>query len=351
MRTPISPYLRWLGRLALFAGVALLASALLLPMLRIHTLDAALPEAAAKFQGFATHPDRPNAVVLGSSVVRHHMVPAVFDSITGLTWYNGGLSASFPPEALLVAEEFIAGVAPGSVTTVVVDVLPSNAPAWENAGTLRAAFPISVAEMARRVFHARSLDDGRTAVETWMTHVLHFARHQDALAAAVPEKELAARGYAQLTEEENPGPWISAEHAKLLNQPDSVLAIIRATSADFRFRETAEDPTTGWTCDRRTDEAIARMQSLLDAAAAKDIHLIFHFQKLWDTNGCVYFAARKAFGPCHVTESMGWPAAGDTLTANDCFDPAHLAPSGAEKWSRYAAEKIQAARACRGSDI
>jgi hypothetical protein len=351
MRISTSPLLRFLGRLALFAGVVLLVSALLLPMLRIHELDAALPEAAAKFQGFASHPDRPNAVVLGSSVVRHHMVPAVFDSITGLTWYNGGLSASFPPEAFLVAEEFIAGVPEGSVSTLVVDVLPSNAPAWENAGTLRAAFPVTFAEMVRRVRFAPSFDEGRIAVHTWVTHVLDFARHRDAIAAAVPEKELAARGFAPLTEADNPGPWIMAERQKLLDHPDSVLSVIRATADDFRVRETSEDPTTGWTCDRRTDEAIARMQSLLDAAAAKNIHLIFHFQKLWDTNGCVYFAARKAFGPCHVTESMGWPAAGDTLTADDCFDPAHLAPSGAVKWSRYAAERIQAARACKGSDI
>lgn len=56
MRISTSPLLRFLGRLALFAGVVLLVSALLLPMLRIHELDAALPEAAAKFQGFASTP-------------------------------------------------------------------------------------------------------------------------------------------------------------------------------------------------------------------------------------------------------------------------------------------------------
>jgi hypothetical protein len=347
MRTSTSPLLRWLGRLALFAGVVLLVSALVLPMLRIHDLDAALPEAAAKFQGFTTHPDQPNAIVLGSSVVRHHVVPAVFDSLTGLTWYNGGLSASFPPEAFLVAEEFIAGVEPGRVKVLVVDVLPSNAPAWENAGTLRAAFPVTFAEMTRRVRYASTFDEARIAVHTWVTHVLDFARHQDAVDAAVPPAELAARGFAPLTEADNPGPWILAERARLLAAPDSVLNVIRSTSADFRFRAQSETPTSGWTCDRRTDEAIARMRSLIDAGEAKGMRVIFHFQKLWDTNGCVYFRAQEAFGPCHVTESMGWPGEADSLSVADCFDPAHLGPDGAMKWSRHAAARVAEALACK----
>ena len=83
-----------------------------------------------------------------------------------------------------------------------------------------------------------------------------------------------------------------------------------------------------------------RMRELISLAEKREITLVFSFQKLWTTNGCLFFEARTEWGEDHVIQLMGNSDTASMTKRQHWYDQAHLTGSGAALISAQLADKI-----------
>ena len=315
----------------------------------IHSADQAVPEFC--LSDMAARTDAPvNAAIIGSSVVRHHFRTDILDSLTGLTWHNLGISASFAPESYALAEAFLESKAADGLKLLVLDVTPFEAPHWENAQTLRRTWYMSVSEWWRcmRMLEWRkkpelALERAGLFTAGSFTRWIDWTRseawesrrgrsHPDAIYGWVPLDTTAERHDA-----------LKWSRIQFLEKPGEWMELLRSTEQDFDFRVDQDPPAVGgWTCPRgELDYHLAKMEDLREQAAARGIRCVFLFQMLWGTNGCLYFEAVEKWGNRDVLELMGTPEEAIHLRENQ-YDDVHLTPSGATVVSRLLARKLQA---------
>ena len=315
----------------------------------IHSAERAVPEFRVSDMA-ERHDPRPDAAIIGSSVVRHHFRTDVLDSLTGMTWHNLGISASFAPESYALAEAFLNSEAADGNELLVVDITPFEAPHWENAKSLRRTWYMSWGEWWRclgmldwagapleSLERATLFSTGRITrfVDGFRPEALNrWSRgaHPDAIQGWVPLDTTAER-YDALK-------W---SRSRFLERPREWLEQLRATESDFDFRAGQNPPVvSGWTCPRRElDYHLAKMEDLRERAEARGIRCVFLFQMLWGTNGCLYFEAVEKWGDRDVLELMGTPEEVLRLRQHQ-YDDVHLTPSGARVVSSLLARKLMA---------
>lgn len=335
----LQPIRRFLLRGLTFFGVLALGGWALGKLRGIHDLPSAWPEVAAKWTA-ALQAERPvNAVLLGSSVVRHHFDPVVLDSVTqpaGWRWHNLGISASFPPESYAVARALLEAPGAKDLELVVLDVLPLESPHLENAGALRRSACMDVPTWMD-MMRVSSGDLAQQATWTLLgiTHLLDGWR-VNLGSNQLPNPD-GPRGFLPLDTLEVRWDALRYTREQFLQDPTARLQQLADEAADFDYRMGGEvaNPCVGWTCPQ---ELIAwhldQMHELNAIAHDRGIHLVYSFQKLWETNGCLYLAALAEFGPEHVIQLMG---ARDRIPLNRqayWYDGAHLTAAGAERISR-----------------
>jgi hypothetical protein len=325
------------------------ASWLANPVTGVHETARAVPEFDALLQEAAGR-DGVDAVVIGSSVVRHHFRTDVLDAETPWTWHNLGLSASFPPESYALAEAFLASPAADSVALLVLDILPFEAPHAENAKHLRRTWYMDAGELASCLSalpwgsdFPRAWATGQTFLTSALTHAIGWLRPEAWSAPARPALVGRVAGWSPLDTLEPRSDALHWAREDFLKQPTERLTGLRAEAADFDFRASgaAPDPCVHWTCP--PEELAYHLQRMADvraAAAARGIRCVFLFQMLWGTNGCLYFEARDRWGAGEVIELMGSnPGAGLHVRPHH-YDGAHLTPSGATFISQALATRL-----------
>lgn len=305
----------------------------------IHNLQSAWPDVAAKWTAALQAEPPVNAILLGSSVVRHHFDPVVLDSVTqgaGWHWHNLGISASFPPEAYAVAKSLLQSPEADRLDLVVLDLLPLEQPHLENAGTLRRSACMDLTTWKNMMRISRG-DFARQATWTLLgiTHLLDGWRintptpHQPHLDGQ--------RGFLPLDTLEVRWDALRMSRERFLEDPVAQLQQLADEAADFDYRMGGQvvDPCAGWNCP---PEVIAwhldRMRELSTIAQHRGIRLVYSFQKLWETNGCLYHAAVAEFGSNHVIQLMGACNQTPLDRQSYWYDGAHLTPAGAERISR-----------------
>lgn len=324
------------------------------PATGIHDTARAVPEYDALLREAADRGDV-NAVIIGSSVVRHHFRPDVLDAETPWTWHNLGLSASFPPESYALAEAFLASEAADSATLMVVDILPFEAPHAENAKHLRRTWYMDAGELAACLSalpwgsdFPRAWATGQTFLTSALTHAIGWLRPEAWSAPSHPALGNRIAGWTPLDTLESRSDALHWAREDFLKQPAERLAGLRAEAADFDFRASgaAPDPCVYWTCPpAEITYHLERMADLREAAAARGIRCVFLFQMLWATNGCLYFEAVNRWGPEAVIELMGSDPGAALHAAANHYDATHLTPSGATLISRALAGRLNPALA------
>lgn len=342
-----SPPCAFAIRSAAFFAFAVALGALLAWARGVHELDRAWPEFAEKLERVSATDPPLNAVVLGSSVVRHHFVPSVLDSCTaplGLRWFNLGLSASFPPESYALAERALESEEATKWRLVVMDVMPLEPPHWENIGTLRRAAAMDVRTTLQLLPTAvENPEAAGVYLATALTRAMDGFRFLEDAGQHVGSMDAERRGYAPL--DTTKVRWDALRHSRdeFLKNPAALLLDWQAEGADFDYRASgrASDPNVGWNCPPAELEwHMKRFAALQDLAQTRGIHLVFLFQKLWGTNGCLYFEALEAFGPDHVVELMGSKGREAMSSQQHWYDHAHLNPSGAAMISEELGERL-----------
>lgn len=345
---------RWTLVVRTFSAFALVVAASWLanPATGIHETARAVPEFDALLQEAAGRKGV-HAVVIGSSVVRHHFRTDVLDAETPWTWHNLGLSASFPPESYALAEAFLASPAADSARLLVLDILPFEAPHAENAKHLRRTWYMNAAELAACLQalpwgsdFPRAWATGQTFLTAALTHAIGWLRPEAWSAPNRPALVGRIAGWSPLDTLETRSDALHWARLDFLKQPAERLAGLRAEASDFDFRASgaAPDPCIHWTCP---PEEIAyhlqRMADIRSAAAARGIRCVFLFQMLWGTNGCLYFEARDRWGTDDVVELMGSDPGEALHEAANHYDATHLTPSGATLISRALAARLNPA--------
>lgn len=312
----------------------------------VHSSERAVPDFRLEDMAVRMNP-APNAAIIGSSVVRHHFRTDVLDSLTGMTWHNLGISASFAPESYALAESFLDSEASDGLKMLVVDVTPFEPPHWENARTLRRTWYMSPQEWWRCMQLLDWRDDPKLSLERAglfttgaLTRFVDWTRqledgrqaHPDAIDGWVPLDTTAERHDA-----------LKWSRLQFLEKPDEWLDHLDATEQDFDYRVAQDPPAVGgWTCPRgELDYHLTKMEALREQAEARGIRCVFLFQMLWGTNGCLYFEAVEKWGNRDVLELMGTPEEVIHVRSNQ-FDWVHLTPSGARTVSELLARKLMA---------
>ncbi len=345
MRNSPPSLLRFAARSTAFVAVLATGGWVLGARRGVHSLESAWPDAAAKW-ATAHHGESPaNAVVFGSSVVRHHLIPSLLDSVTaplGLRWHNLGISASFPPESYAIAEAFLRSPEADRLAYMVFDVLPLEPPHIENAGTLRRAASVDAQTWSELVrLSAGDVSQQAAWSALFASHVLGGWRLETGEGGA--DTDRLHRGFVPLDTLEVRWDALYASRQAFLKDPEGELNRLASEAADFDYRFSGQipDPCIHWHCP---PNAIAwhltRMEELQRLARDRGIRLVFCFQKLWETNGCLYEAALEAWGEGRVIELMGAAEGGERFERRHWFDAAHLTPSGARVLTRDLAYKL-----------
>lgn len=296
-----------------------------------------------------------NAFVFGSSTIAHHVIPSVLDSIThnqNLSWYNFGFLKTVPPESFYLADQIIDNAQKGEIEVLLFEVLPEEEMNMVDAGNLRHIAQLNLLEAIRRIRHIPWKAPGRSEsnwqqckllIQGWTEHIIGFIKKSNYRTPSPPLiPTTATSGFIELT----PDIWktgrLSTERAEWRINMDSLLAQQIFIAQDFDYRTTLDQPVINWNCDGRVEPIINQMESLHKKCAEKEIQCLFYFQKLWDTNGCIYFAALEKWGSGVVIESMGYENHKELYSKEDRYGEQHLLKSGAEKLSRDIGNQITA---------
>lgn len=348
----------WLMRGGVLLGLFWLVSKAVTPVTGLYDWDWAFPELGLKVEHLSAlrRADAlPNAYVAGSSVVLHHVVPAVLDSCTeglGLQWYNWGVQRAVPPESFQLAHELLDDLPAKACDVLVVDVLPAEPMLPEESAALRQARALDFPEFWRRVqllpweepeLRSRNLDQTRLLLATWFQHLVGFLRARHWLLEHPPYPDSRAdRGFVALRPADLETGRLRASREAFLTAPDSIAAHNLGIARDFDYRLTLPDPTVNWDCTGAVRPILDQMAALKSRCDAAGIRVVFVFQKLWDGNGCVYFEALDRWGTCHVVELMGHAAAPDLYDPADAYDDSHFLASGARKYSCRLGDALRA---------
>lgn len=355
-RSEKPPRSRWFTRLLAGLLLAWLLSGAITPWTGLFDWNRAFPELGLRLEDAEAR--RANAWFVGSSTALHHALPAVLDEETarcGLRWYTFGFQRATPPESFFIAHELLDRLPTDSLAVLVFEVQPEEPLTWDEVASLRHAAQLDLSETVRRLAHLpwgapggwrRQLESARVLLWGWVQHVVSFVRPSQYLARTSPAADpRPERGFVEL----KAGDWrtgrLRESHAAWEGDRDRLLAQQRAIAQDFDLRRTLEDPTVNWECEGRLEPVLAQMQALHHRCEAAGIRCLFHFQKLWDTNGCLYFAALEKWGPDVVIESMGHAGLEALFDPDDRYDESHFLRSGAEKFSRLLGARL-ASTAC-----
>jgi len=342
---PVALLRRCCGVLAILVIAGWIAN----PITGVHRPARAVPTFAALLHE-AEARDSTSAVVIGSSVVRHHFRTDVLDAETDWVWHNLGLSASFPPESYALAEAFLNSPAAEGVELMVLDLLPFEQPHPENARHLRRtwylngnALGASLRALPWSTDVERAWASGQTFLSSAIARLFGWTRTEAWSPAPSASLSGRQRGWTPL---DTLVPRTDALHwarQDFLAGPEERLAGLRAEARDFDFRASgaAPDPCIHWTCPpAEVGYHLERMAAIREAASEKGIRCVFLFQMLWGTNGCVYFDALHRWGPADVIELMGTAGAGPHASRAHHYDATHLTPSGATLASRALAFQL-----------
>lgn len=350
--------LPWVGLVLGAAGLFFLVSAAVTPLTGRWEVGRAFPEWGRKLGDLAWMQSErqalPNAYVVGSSTVLHHVVPAVLDAGPGgagrgLRWYNAGVQRTVPPEAFYLAHELLDGLPEGACEVLVVDVLPVEPMAAEEVEAPRVVRTMGVEEVWRRLgllpweegsMRDRCWAEARAVLRAGWNRAVGFLGPPPGRAAQEPVDARADRGFVPLRAEDFAAGRLRESRAAYLQGAEAAMAHNRAIAEDFDLRRTLPDPTVNWDCTGRVRPMIDQMQALKHRCDRAGIHVVFLFQKLWDGNGCVYFEAQERWGDAHVVEMMGYRGQEGLFEPGDSYDDDHWMASGAEKFSVVLSERL-----------
>lgn len=350
--------IRWIGRFTAGMFVFWLLSESLTPWTGIFNWERAFPEFGIRKSQVEASPV--NAWIIGSSTVQHHVLPMLLDSVTeplGLQWYNFGFQSAAPPESFYLAHELLNELPINDLELIVFEVQPEEFISWEEVTSLRHAAQLSFPELIRRIIHlpwrrpgswSEQLEQSRIYLWGWVQHMVSFLRPSQHLSRITPTKDPRPElGFVALEEDDWETGRLREAHLSWQAQTEELMDQQVHIAQDFDLRRTLEDPTVNWDCEGRIDPILAQMDALHRRCTANGIQCMFHFQKLWDTNGCLYYAARERWGSDTVIESMGYAGFEDLYEVDDRYDESHFLRSGAEKFTRHLGEMIVAANPAR----
>lgn len=292
-----------------------------------------------------------SAWVIGSSSVMHHFVPEILDSLTDLNWYTCGFQRAAPPESFQLAHLLLDEVGTQHLELLVFEVQPEEPLSWEEVASLRHAAQLDELEALRRIrrlpwadVDAGNFEQVKVLLWGWVQHVVSFVRPSQYLASRPPAVDpKPEKGFVALKTNDWETGRLSASHAAWLAHSDSMMAHQVMIAQDFDLRMNLQDPAVNWDCEGRVEPILAQMETLRARCADRGIRCVFHFQKLWDTNGCLYLAAHERWGAGEVIETMGYAQLEDLFDPRDRYDEAHFLRSGAERFSRHFARRLNAA--------
>jgi len=310
----------------------------------VHDIERAWPEFHLKWQHACSEEQKVNAVILGSSVVRHHFDPAVLNQETDFTWYNLGLSASFPPESYAITEALLRSAEAEQIDLLVLDMLPLEPSHIENAGSLRRSRSVDGVTM-KDLMKVQASDRAGLSVllVSALTHLVDGWRFPDLSTHLDNASDTINKGFLALDTNDVRTDALKYSRRSFLDNPNAILESINAESTDFDFRNSgkAENPSIGWICpEAEISWHMKRMGELISLAEKREITLVFSFQKLWTTNGCLFFEARTEWGEDHVIQLMGNSDTASMTKRQHWYDQAHLTGSGAALISAQLADKI-----------
>jgi hypothetical protein len=99
-----------------------------------------VPDLAPRFRHFAENRDRFDTIFVGSSRVRHQIIPEQFDAVAGTTSFNLGYSGMWPPESFYYLRRVLA-LRPRSLKWVLIELMDYRfTPDDDKAPTMRTAY-------------------------------------------------------------------------------------------------------------------------------------------------------------------------------------------------------------------
>ena len=316
-----------------------------------HKWERALPEFASKLTDEMLQDA--NACVIGSSTILHHVIPNQLDSATkthNLKWYNFGIQRSVPPESFYLAHELIDSPEADELQVLVFALQPDEFLTWDDVLSLRNTAQLNLIESQRRIRHLpwqapnklnQNLEQSRILVWGWAQHVVAFLRPAKPIENREnPMNRSSVKGFIELKESDWMTGRLAASHLKWANAKDSLMNHQVFIAQDFDYRKTLPDPTINWDCEGRVKPILDQMEILLNKCEKKGIQCIFHFQNLWDTNGCIYYSAIEKWGSHHVFESMGYAGNEELYSKGDRYDETHFLRSGAKKFTKIFGERL-----------
>jgi hypothetical protein len=342
---------RWIQKTLGGLLIFWLLSQAITPWTGLHNWERALPEFESKLADEKLQDA--NAWIFGSSTVLHHVIPHQLDSATKahhLKWYNFGIQRSAPPESFYLAHELIDSPEANELKVLVFELQPEELLAWEDVSNLRNTAQLNLIESQRRIrclpWQApnklnQNLEQSRILAWGWVQHVVAFLRPAKHMQNRVkPMNRLSEKGFIELKESDWITGRLAASHSKWTNNKDSLIDHQVFIAQDFDYRKTLPDPTINWDCDGRVKPILDQMEILLNKCEKNGVQCIFHFQNLWDTNGCIYYSAIEKWGSDHVFESMGYDGNEALYDKGDRYDETHLLRSGAKKFTKIFGESL-----------
>ncbi|MBT6162591.1 MAG: hypothetical protein HOH92_02730 [Crocinitomicaceae bacterium] len=342
---------RWLQKLLGSLLVFWLISKAITPWTGLHEWEQAFPEFGKKIADVKRQ--NTNAWIVGSSTIMHHIIPNELDSITanhGLKWYNFGLQRCAPPESFYLTHVLLDEKDADDLDVLVFEVQPEEILSWDEISSLRNTAQLSFFETQRRIRRipwkapnqlGANWEQSRILIWGWLQHLIAFLRPAQYLSRSeVTADNGETKGFVELKASDSKTGRLAKTHLQWTRSSDSLIQHQIFIAQDFDYRMTLADPTINWDCEGRVNPILDQMEILLNKCESKGIHCLFHFQNLWDTNGCIYFAALEKWGASHVFESMGYAGNEDLFEATDRYDESHLMRSGAKKFTSSFGEKL-----------
>lgn len=342
---------RWIQKTLGGFFIFWLLSQAITPWTGLHKWERTLPEFGSKLADEMLQDA--NAWIIGSSTVLHHVIPNQLDSTTkahNLRWYNFGVQRSAPPESFYLAHELIDSPEANKLKVLVFELQPEELLEWADATNLRNTAQLSLLESQRRIRHlpwqapnklSQNLEQSRILVWGWVQHVVAFLRPSKHMEhGEKPMNRRSEKGFIELKESDWMTGRLAESHSKWLNAKDSLMNHQVFIAEDFDYRKTLPDPTINWDCDGRVKPILDQMEILLNKCEKNGIKCIFHFQNLWDTNGCIYYSAIEKWGDHHVFESMGYAGNEELYDKENQYDETHFLRPGAKKFTKIFGERL-----------
>ena len=342
---------RWLRKTLGILFVFWLLSKAITPWTGLYEWERAFPEFGLKIAH--NNIQNTNAWILGSSTIMHHVDPTRLDSITAhhqLKWYNFGLQRAVPPESFFLAHLLLDNIDSGDLDVLVFEVQPEENLSWDEVSSLRNSSQLSVLETLRRIRRlpwkapntlVKNLEQARILTWGWIQHIISFLRPAQHLTKRViPPDFTKSKGYVELKPSDSESGRLAGSRSQWMQATDSLIQHQIFIAKDFDYRKTLSDPTINWDCQGRVSPILDQMQILFSKCQSKEIRCLFHFQNLWDSNGCIYFSALEKWGSDHVFESMGYSGNEELYDPDDRYDENHLMDSGTKKFTHSFGNKL-----------